>query len=98
MTNGLDVPTGGELDFLALGALVHRLDPGVIPFRKAQQCAIHVSGGEYNVAANLSDCFRLRAGVASAMVDYPVGDLVAERVRAVGVQPFYKRFSNNGVD
>ncbi len=25
-----------ELDFLALGALVHRLDPGVIPFRKAR--------------------------------------------------------------
>ena len=22
-----------ELDFLALGALVHRLDPGVVPFR-----------------------------------------------------------------
>src|SRR5262245_33960021 len=98
MTNGLVVPSCGELDFLALGALVHRLDPGVIPFRKARQCAIHVSGGEYNVAANLSDCFRLRAGVASAMVDYPIGDLVAERVRAVGVRPFYKRFSNNGVD
>ena len=24
------------LDFLSLGALVHRLDPGVIPFRKAR--------------------------------------------------------------
>ena len=49
-----------ELDFLALGALVHRLDPGVIPFRKARSVEIHVSGGEYNVAANLADCFRLR--------------------------------------
>ena len=60
-----------ELDFLALGALVHRLDPGVIPFRKARSFEIHVSGGEYNVAANLSDCFGLRTGVATAMVNYP---------------------------
>ena len=42
------------LDFLALGALVHRLDPGVVPFRKARSFEIHVSGGEYNVAAGLS--------------------------------------------
>jgi 2-dehydro-3-deoxygluconokinase len=73
------------------------LDPGVIPFRKATSCQIHVSGGEFNVAANLADCFGLNAGVASAMVNYPIGDLVAERVRAMGVKPFYKRFDHNGV-
>ena len=56
------------LDFLALGALVHRLDPGVIPFRKARAFDIHVSGGEYNVAAALADCFGMRTGIASAMV------------------------------
>src|SRR5207249_3009096 len=78
-------------------ALVHRLDPGVIPFRKASTCAIHVSGGEFNVAANLADCFRLRAGIATAMVDYPIGELVAERVRAMGVQPFYKLYPHDGV-
>jgi len=85
------------LDFLSLGALVHRLDPGVIPFRKAGQFSVWVSGGEYNVAANLSDCFRLRTGVASAMVNYPVGDLIADRVRAMGVQAFYKRFEHDAV-
>ena len=87
----------GGLDFLSLGALVHRLDPGIIPFRKATQCAIHVSGGEFNVAANLSDCFRLQTGVATAMVDYPIGDLIAERVRAMGVRPLYRRFKHDGV-
>jgi 2-dehydro-3-deoxygluconokinase len=87
-----------ELDFLSLGALVHRLDPGIIPFRKATECAIHVSGGEFNVAANLSDCFGLKTGVATAMVDYPIGDLIAERVRAMGVKPFYRRFEHNGVN
>jgi len=97
MTDRLSIPAPGGLDFLALGALVHRLDPGVVPFRKARQCAIHVSGGEFNCAANLADCFGLKAGIATAMVDYPVGDLIAERVRAMGVQPFYKRFAHDGV-
>ena len=62
---------------------MHRLDPGVIPFRKANEFHVHVSGGEFNVAANLADCFRLNTGVATAMVDYPVGNLIAERVRAI---------------
>ncbi len=65
-----------ELDFLSLGALVHRLDPGIIPFRKARNFEVHVSGGEYNVSANLSDCFGLKTGVATAMVDYPIGEIV----------------------
>ena len=94
---GLNIPQGGAIDLLSLGALVHRLDPGIIPFRKATSCAIHVSGGEFNVAANLSDCFKLNTAVASAMVDYPIGDLIAERVRAMGVKPFYKQFKHDGV-
>jgi 2-dehydro-3-deoxygluconokinase len=97
MTRGLTVRSEGALDFLSLGALVHRLDPGVIPFRKATGCAIHVSGGEFNCAANLADCFRMKAGIATALVDYPIGELIAERVRAMGVTPFYKRFAHDGV-
>ena len=31
------------------------------------------------------------------MVDYPIGDLIAERVRAMGVRPFYKHFKHDGV-
>lgn len=93
----LEIPPQGELDFVSVGALIHRLDPGVIPFRKAVACSIHVSGGEFNVAANLSDCFAMKTGIATAMVDYPIGELVAERVRAMGVRPFYKHFKHNGV-
>src|SRR5205823_3823153 len=92
-----NIKSEGALDFLSLGALVHRLDPGIIPFRKASHCDIHVSGGEFNCAANLSDCFGLKTGIATAMVDYPIGDLVAERVRAMGVKPFYKLYSHDGV-
>ncbi len=96
MRYGLNIREDGELDFLALGGLVHRLDPGIIPFRKATHCDIHVSGGEFNVAANLSDCFRMKTALASAMVDYPIGDMIAERVRAMGVRPIYKHFEHNG--
>jgi len=98
MSHGLRIPKTAALDFVSLGALVHRLDPGIIPFRKATECQIHVSGGEFNVAANMADCFGLQTGIATAMVDYPIGDLIAERVRAMGVKPFYKRFKHNGVN
>src|SRR5499426_1558124 len=97
MASPLRIRADGALDFLALGALVHRLDPGVIPFRKASSCSVHVSGGEFNCAANLADCFGLRSGVATAMVDYPIGDLIATQVRAMGVTPFYRRFVHDGV-
>src|SRR6188768_2753586 len=94
---GLTIRPDGALDFVSLGALVHRIDPGVIPFRKATDCHIHVSGGEFNVAANLADAFNLDAAIVTAMVGYPIGDLVAERVRAMGVRPFYKRYEHDGV-
>ncbi len=97
MNYGLAIHDSATLDFVCLGALVHRLDPGIIPFRKAHDCRIHVSGGEFNVAANLSDCFGLHTSIVTAMVKYPIGDLVAERVRAMGVTPFYKMFQHNGV-
>ena len=93
----LKIPDSGALDFLAVGALVHRLDPGVIPFPHASQLSVHVSGGEYNCAANLASCFGMRTGIAAAIVSYPIGDLIDRSVRAMGVRPFYKRFAHDGV-
>lgn len=96
--SGLQIPSAGtELDFVALGALVHRLDPGVIPFRTASSFEVHVSGGEYNCAANLASCFGLNTGVATAMVDNGIGELIQRQVRAMGVRPFYKHFEHDGV-
>ena len=97
MASPLAIPATGALDLLSLGGVVIRLDPGIVPFRKARALDIHVSGGEYNVAANLADCFGLHTGIATAMVDYPIGELVDERVRAMGVTPFYRRFEHDGV-
>ena len=98
MSTGLNIRSSGALDFVSLGALIHRLDPGVVPFRKATECKIHISGGEFNCAANLADCFGLKSGIVTAMVDYPIGELIDGVVRACGVQPFYKRFKHNGVN
>lgn len=97
MNNGLNILPEGKRDLISLGALIHRLDPGQIPFRKATKCRIHVSGGEFNVAANLADCFGMKTGIVSAMVKYPIGDLIAERVKAMGVKSFYKTFEHDGV-
>lgn len=98
MKYGMNIRPEGGLDLVSIGALVHRLDPGIVPFRKATECLIHVSGGEFNVAANLADCFKMKTGIVSAMVDYPIGDMIAERVKAMGVKPFYKQFKHNGVN
>ncbi len=98
MSNSLKINPKGALDLVSLGALVHRLDPGIVPFRKATECSIHTSGGEFNVAANLADCFQMNTGIVTAMVDYPIGDLIAERVKAMGVKPFYTIFKHNGVN
>ncbi len=97
--SGLNIPKASDkgLDFLALGALVHRLDPGITPFRNARNFDVHVSGGEYNCAANLSSCFGLKTGVATAMVDNGIGELIQRGVREMGVRPFYKEFKHDGV-
>ena len=98
MAYGLNILPQGALDFVSLGALIHRLDPGIVPFRRATGCDIHISGGEFNCAANLASCFGMKTGIVSAMVDYPVGELIDHAVRSMGVKPFYKRFKHNGVN
>lgn len=85
------------LDFLSLGAMVHRLDPGETPFRRAKSFEVHVSGGEYNCAANLASCFGLSTGIATAMVDNGIGELIQAQVRERGVKPYYKQFVHDGV-
>jgi 2-dehydro-3-deoxygluconokinase len=97
MPTAFEIPKTGAVDFLALGALIHRLDPGIIPFRKASSCSVHVSGGEFNCTANLADCFGMRTAIATAMVSYPIGELIQGQVRAMGVTPYYKMFKHDGV-
>ncbi len=95
--NSLKVLPQARYDALALGALVHRLDPGVIPLHRAQTFDVHVSGGEYNPIHALAECFRLKTAVATAMPKYPIGELVQWRVRAAGIDGIYKYMDHDGV-
>lgn len=61
----------GKYDFFSLGAIVQRFDPGLVPLHESRFFERHCSGGEYNPAANLAKCFRLKTAVASACVQYP---------------------------
>lgn len=98
MKYGLEIKEKAAFDLISLGALNHRVDSGIIPFSKATTWNVHPSGGEYNVAANLANCFELKTGIVSAMVNYPIGQLIAEQVRRMGITPFYKYFEHNGVN
>lgn len=95
----LKIPAGTNArhDLLALGALVTRLDPGIVPFSAANHYDLHVSGGEYNVAANLALCFGMKTAIASAIVDYPIGQRVRSAVRAAGVEAYYVQYKHDGV-
>jgi len=88
---------GTKHDLLALGALITRLNPGIVPFKEADSFSLHVAGGEYNVAKNLSTCFGMKTAVATAMVDFPLGQRIEADVRRAGVTPYYKRFAFDGV-
>jgi len=97
--NKLNIKKGtkSSIDLLSFGALVCRLDSGITPLDKADSVDLHVSGGEYNVAANLSAAFKMNTAVVSAMVNYPLGDKIKNEVRKMGVTPFYKEFDFDGV-
>jgi len=38
MKNGLKIPPEAALDLVSVGALNHRVDPGIVPFSKATEC------------------------------------------------------------
>ena len=74
-----------ELDLLSLGETMVRLSPpggGRIEF--ANQMEVWVGGGEYNVAYALAR-LGLRTGWVGGLVDNPVGRIILNHARAVGV-------------
>lgn len=74
-----------ELDLVALGEVMLRLDPGEGRIRAARRFEVWEGGGEYNVARAASSVFGLRSGVATALVDNEIGRLVESLVRQGGV-------------
>jgi 2-dehydro-3-deoxygluconokinase len=74
-----------ELDLVALGEVMLRLDPGDARVRTARRFEVWEGGGEYNVARSMRKVFGLRAGVVTALADNEVGRLVENLVMQGGV-------------
>ena len=94
------------LDFVSLGEVMLRFDPGEGRIATARSFKVWEGGGEYNVARGLRRCFGLRAGIVTALVDNPVGRLVEDLILQGGVdlthllwQPFdgVGREARNGI-
>ena len=74
-------------DCLSLGEVMLRLDPGEGRIHTARQFQLWEGGGEYNVARGLRRCFGMRAAIATALADNPVGRLVEDFILQGGVDP-----------
>jgi 2-dehydro-3-deoxygluconokinase len=84
--NPLSIPNSNRRwDCLSLGEVMLRLDPGDMRIHTARHFQAWEGGGEYNVARGLRRCFGLRAAVATALADNPVGRLVEDFILQGGV-------------
>jgi 2-dehydro-3-deoxygluconokinase len=72
-------------DVVSLGEVMLRFDPGEDRIHTARQFRVWEGGGEYNVARNLSKCFRKRAAIVTALADNQIGRLVEDLILQGGV-------------
>ena len=72
-------------DIVSLGEVMLRFDPGETRIHTARSFEVWEGGGEYNVARSMRRCFGLRAAIATALADNPVGRLVEDLVLQGGV-------------
>jgi 2-dehydro-3-deoxygluconokinase len=72
-------------DYLSLGEVMLRLDPGENRIHTTRQFQVWEGGGEYNVARGLRRCFGLRTAIVTALADNPVGRLVEDLILQGGV-------------
>src|ERR1041385_162132 len=87
-----------KYDFLALGEIMLRLDPGEGRVRIAREFKVWEGGGEYNVARGLRRCFGLRTAGCTAFADNDVGRLLEDLLLQGGVDTqFIKWVPYDGV-
>lgn len=79
-------------DFVALGEVLLRLDPGEGRIATARTFQAWEGGGEYNVARNLSHCFGLQTTIVTALADNPIGRLIQNLMRQGGVDQSHVRW------
>lgn len=85
-------------DFVAMGEVMLRLDPGDRRISTARHFDVWEGGGEYNVARGLKRCFRMDTAVVTAFVDNPVGRLLEDLIYQGGVdQSLIRWVADDGV-
>jgi 2-dehydro-3-deoxygluconokinase len=72
-------------DLVSLGEVMLRFDPGDERIHTARTFRVWEGGGEYNVARNISKCFRQRAAIITALADNQLGRLVEDLIQQGGV-------------
>lgn len=72
-------------DFVALGEVMLRFDPGEDRIQSARTFRVFEGGGEYNVARSLSKVFRLDAAIVTALADNQIGRLAEDLMWQGGV-------------
>ena len=72
-------------DFVALGEVMLRFDPGDDRIQNARTFRVWEGGGEYNVARSLSKVFRLDAAIITALADNQIGRLAEDLMWQGGV-------------
>jgi 2-dehydro-3-deoxygluconokinase len=94
---GLSIPPREKYDVVTLGGMTIREDPGSIPYGFARGVELHVSGGEYNVAAGLAKCFGYKTAHATPLIDSHEGTLVRNRMDEMRVDGLFRPFPFDGV-
>jgi 2-dehydro-3-deoxygluconokinase len=77
--------TEGQIEMLALGEVLLRLDPGEGRIRSSRLFRAWEGGGEYNAARGLRRCFGRRTGLLSAFADNEIGRLLEDLILQGGV-------------
>lgn len=72
-------------DFVSLGEVLLRFDPGDERIHAARNFRVFDGGGEYNVGCNLAKTFRRKAAIVTALADNALGRLAENFIRQGGV-------------
>lgn len=72
-------------DFVSLGEVMIRFDPGDDRIQNARTFRVWEGGGEYNVARSLSKVFRCETAIVTALADNQIGRLVEDLMWQGGV-------------
>jgi len=72
-------------DFIALGEVMLRFDPGDRRIATTRSFQVSEGGGEYNVARGLRRCFGLNTAVVTAFAENSVGALLQDLIYQGGV-------------